>query len=178
MEPRRSISGGPRAVGALVFPKPCHWLMASLSSQTGPLTPAQLCILNLKNRRTGGGIVVQLKCVLVCLPGLEPVLRVSQGLRFQAIHSALACFRLACTLLTAGSDKPHSSCLRALGAGRWDGPVHKAGKQCRGGLSFPEHAQGHSAGFPNLSFPAFSLEGSGISFADLFRLIAFYCISR
>lgn len=27
-------------------------------------------------------------------------------------------------------------------------------------------------------FSAFSLEGSGISFADLFRLIAFYCISR
>lgn len=27
-------------------------------------------------------------------------------------------------------------------------------------------------------FAAFSLEGSGISFADLFRLIAFYCISR
>lgn len=27
-------------------------------------------------------------------------------------------------------------------------------------------------------FPAFSLEGSGISFADLFRLVAFYCISR
>lgn len=70
---------------------------------------------------------MQLECVLVCLPGLEPVLRVSQGLRFQAIHSALACFRLACTLLTAGSDKPHSSCLRALGAGRWDGPVHAAG---------------------------------------------------
>lgn len=27
-------------------------------------------------------------------------------------------------------------------------------------------------------FAAFSLEGSGISFADLFRLVAFYCISR
>ncbi|KAM9681968.1 ras and Rab interactor 2 isoform 3-T8 [Dama dama] len=38
--------------------------------------------------------------------------------------------------------------------------------------------RGHSAGFRTLSFPAFSLEGSGISFADLFRLIAFYCISR
>lgn len=31
---------------------------------------------------------------------------------------------------------------------------------------------------PESIFAAFSLEGSGISFADLFRLIAFYCISR
>ncbi|XP_031722942.1 ras and Rab interactor 2 isoform X4 [Anarrhichthys ocellatus] len=32
--------------------------------------------------------------------------------------------------------------------------------------------------WPGLSFKSFSLEESGISFADLFRLVAFYCISR
>lgn len=39
-----------RGSGGLAFPKPSHVLMASHSSQMGPLTPAQLCVVNLKKK--------------------------------------------------------------------------------------------------------------------------------
>lgn len=63
-----------------------------------PLDPCPTLYSELKKEAGGWCIVVQLECVPICLPGLEPVLRVSQGLCFQAIHCQFP----------AGVHPPHS----------------------------------------------------------------------
>lgn len=72
---KRSPSRRVRGRGALVFPKPSHVL--TYSSQTGPLTRAQLCVLNLKIK-----IVVQFDCVLICLPSIRACATGESGAEF------------------------------------------------------------------------------------------------
>lgn len=76
-------------------------------------------------------------------------------------------------LATAGSEKLHSSWFEST-----ERVLHMQ-QTIAEGLSFPKTIPRDTQLVSEIfSFAAFSLEGSGISFADLFRLIAFYCISR